>query len=77
MELELDPTIEYINEWYYKNYPGFYNIDFYKILADYSHNPKKYKTNKGVEEENEEYKVVSDEILSKKLRLDNNNSNGL
>ena len=25
-------------------------INCYKILADYSHNPEKYKTDKGVEE---------------------------
>lgn len=42
MELELYSTIEYTPGWYYTKYPKFYNIDCYKILSDYSHNPDRY-----------------------------------
>lgn len=36
-------TIPYSAEWYYKLYPGFYNEECYKIMADYSAHPEKYK----------------------------------
>ena len=52
MELELYSNIEYTAGWVYQNFPGFYNIDCYKILADYSQNPSKYRT-VGVEESQE------------------------
>ena len=53
MELELYSTIEYTAGWYYRNFPGFYNIECYKILADYSHNPNKYISENGVGESKE------------------------
>ena len=40
-DLELYSTIEYTPGWYYQHYPGFYNIESYKILADYSQHPEK------------------------------------
>lgn len=49
-------TIPYSAEWYYKLYPGFYNEECYKIMADYSAHPEKYQFNQipegdeGVEE---------------------------
>ena len=72
MELELYSTIEYTPGWYYRNFPGFYNIDCYKILADYSHNPGKYTLVSGVEESKEQ-----EERITKKITLDDNNHNGL
>ena len=45
-------NIEYTPAWYYKHFPGFYNIECYNILADYSEHPEKYVTDEeeGVEE---------------------------
>ena len=64
--------------WYYRNSPGFYNIDCYKILADYSQNPNTYKVNGGVEESKDtEEQEYEEERLNKTIRLDNNNNNGL
>ena len=79
MELELYSTIEYTAGWYYRNFPGFYNIDCYKILADYSHNPSKYTLECGVEEckEEQEQEDNSDERVHKKIRLGDNNHNGV
>ena len=37
-------NIEYTPAWYYKQFPGFYNIECYNILADYSEHPEKYVT---------------------------------
>ena len=66
MELELYSTIEYTAGWYYKHYPGFYNIECYKILSDFSHNPEKYvgveETKEHTEEDDEE------EFVSRKKR---------
>ena len=76
MELELYSTIEYTAGWYYRNFPGFYNIDCYKILADYSHNPSKYIVDGGVEESKEQGEHT-EERITKKIRLDDNNHNGL
>ena len=77
MELELYSTIEYTAGWYYRNFPGFYNIDCYKILADYSHNPSKYVSDSGVEETKEHQEDNRDERVYEKIRLDDNNHNGL
>jgi hypothetical protein len=44
-------NIEYTPAWYYKHFPGFYNVECYNILADYSQHPEKYtKDGEGVEE---------------------------
>ena len=52
MDLETFATIEYTPAWYYKNFPGFYNVECYNILADYSQHPEKYSKleDEGVEE---------------------------
>ena len=61
MDLDLYSTIEYTPGWYYRNYPGFYNIECYKILADYSQHPEKYRLNdEGVEESKNE-ELVNEE----------------
>ena len=77
MELELYSTIEYTAGWYYRNFPGFYNIECYKILADYSHNPNKYILEDGIEESKEPQEDDNDEQVHKKIRLSDNNHNGL
>jgi len=81
MELELYSTIEYTAGWYYRNFPGFCNIDCYKILADYSHNPSKYILESGVEEskgvEDQDFTEEEQERTNKKIRLSDNISNGL
>ena len=81
MELELYSTIEYTAGWYYRNFPGFYNIDCYKILADYSHNPSKYILESGVEEskgvEDQDSTDEEQERTNKKIRLSDNIGNGL
>ena len=77
MELELYSTIEYTAGWYYQHYPGFYNIDCYKILADYLHNPDKYSLVGGVEESKDEQQDTHNEQVYKKIRLTDNNNNGL
>jgi hypothetical protein len=41
-DLELYSTIEYTPGWYYKKWPGFYNIECYKVLAHYSAHPEEY-----------------------------------
>ena len=66
MELELYSTIEYTAGWYYRNFPGFYNIECYKILADYSHNPSKYIRESGVEESKEREEHTQEERIIKK-----------
>ena len=49
--METFATIEYTPAWYYKHFPGFYNVECYNILADYSQHPEKYtKDDEGVEE---------------------------
>ena len=50
MSLDLYTTIEYSPGWYYQKFPGFWNLECYKILSDYSMHPEKY-TDPGVEEE--------------------------
>ena len=78
MELKLYSTIEYTAGWYYRNYPGFYNTKCYKILVDYSHNPKKYVIEEGVEEsKEEEQEQRNEERHNKKIRLQNNINHGL
>ena len=77
MELELYSNIEYTAGWYYQNYPGFYNIECYKILADYSHNPSKYVSESGVEESKEQNEHTEEERITKKIRLGDNNHNGI
>ena len=85
MELDLYSTIEYTAGWYYRHFPGFYTIDCYKILADYSQNPSKYisvcgvEESKGVEcvEEERDSNNEEQERTNKKIRLSDNISNGL
>jgi hypothetical protein len=85
MELELYSTIEYTAGWYYRNFPGFYTIDCYKILADYSQNPSKYTLESGVEEskgveyteEERDSAEEEQERTNKKIRLSDNIGNGL
>ena len=85
MELDLYSTIEYTAGWYYRHFPGFYTIDCYKILADYSQNPSKYTSvcgveeSKGVEcvEEERDSNNEEQERTNKKIRLSDNISNGL
>ena len=85
MELDLYSTIEYTAGWYYRHFPGFYTIDCYKILADYSQNPSKYTSECGVEEskgvecteEERDSTNEEQERTSKKIRLSDNISNGL
>ena len=52
MDLETFASIQYTPAWYYKNFPGFYNVECYNILADYSQHPEKYTKpeDEGVEE---------------------------
>jgi hypothetical protein len=55
-DLELYSTIEYSPGWYYKKFPGFYNIECYKILSQYSHHPESFQSSQmedGVEESKE------------------------
>jgi hypothetical protein len=53
-DLELYSTIEYSPGWFYKKYPGFYNMECYKILSHYSHFPEQYQQqDNGVEETKE------------------------
>jgi len=49
-DLELYSTIHYTPGWYYKKWPGFYNMECYKVLAHYSAHPEEYH---GVEENKE------------------------
>ena len=41
-ELDYYSNIEYTAGWYYNQFPKFYNVECYKILADFSNNPEKY-----------------------------------
>ena len=62
MDAETFSSIENAPAWYYKHFPGFYNIECYNILADYSNHPDKYSTcNDGVEEEKQHYGCDKDE----------------
>lgn len=83
MELELYSTIEYTPGWYYTKYPKFWNVECYKVMSDYSHNPEKYaKENDNLPEDGvEETKdccmdlldieeEVSNEDCHKRKRLD-------
>ena len=56
---------------------GFYNLECYKILADYSHNLSKYVLEGGVEESKEQDGYPQEERHNKKIRLDNTINNGL
>ena len=83
MDLETFASIEYTPAWYYKNFPGFYNVECYNILADYSQHPEKYvKDDEGVEEtksieENENTFIVEqhndepNEHVNKKCKISN------
>ena len=84
MDLETFASIEYTPAWYYKHFPGFYNIESYNILADYSEHPEKYVTyEQGVEEtkndeqfhnvlnETEHDDDESDEHVNKKCKICN------
>ena len=46
--METLATIEYTPAWYYKHFPGFYNVECYNILADYSEHPEKYTVDENV-----------------------------
>jgi hypothetical protein len=54
-ELEYYSNIEYTAGWYYNQFPKFYNIECYRILADFSNNPERYL---GVEEVKESEVVL-------------------
>ena len=41
-EIELYSRIPYTPGWYYTKFPGFWNVDCYKVFADYSLHPDKY-----------------------------------
>ena len=76
MDSEPFGNVEYTPAWYYKHFPGFYNIECYNILADYSNHPEKYATDDGgVEEEktdnNAEDDNETDERVNKKLKISN------
>ena len=43
-------NIEYTPAWYYKKFPGFFNVECYKILAAW---------NQGVRDENKKRKIES------------------
>ena len=75
-DLELYSTIEYTPGWYYKHFPGFYNIECYKILADYSQNPDKYQIEEGVEEQKGEQEE-SPTPSRKKIRVSEKSEDGL
>ena len=65
MELELYSTIEYTPGWYYTRFPGFYNVECYRILSDYSLNSEKYT---GIEE-SKESEPECIEPSTKKIRV--------
>ena len=48
---------------------GFYNLECYKILADYSHNLSKYVLEGGVEESKEQEGYTQDEQHNKKNKI--------
>ena len=57
-DLALYSTITYSPGWYYKKWPGFYNMECYKVLAHYSEHPEAYQ---GVEESKEHEMSVEEE----------------
>ena len=66
--METFATIEYTPVWYYRHFPGFYNVECYNIFADYSQHPEKYtKDDEGVEEtkniEESEHVITSEESI--------------
>ena len=69
-DLSLYSTIEYTPGWYYTHFPGFYNIECYKILSDFSNHPEKYCDN-GTEESKDDCEdKYEHEHTKKKIRLD-------
>jgi hypothetical protein len=42
-ETALYSTIPYTPGWYYNKFPGFWNVECYKVLSDFSNNPEKYQ----------------------------------
>ena len=71
-DLSLYSTIEYTPGWYYTHFPGFYNIECYKILSDFSNHPEKYCDN-GTEESKDNDSCEDEyerEHMKKKIRLD-------
>ena len=77
-------NIEYTPAWYYRHFPGFYYVESYNILADYSQHPEKYTKDddEGVEEtkniEASEHTFTSeesndevDEHVNKKYKISN------
>ena len=83
MAMETFANIEYTPAWYYRHFPGFYNVECYNILADYSQHPKKYtKDDEGVEETQnvkesehfitlEESNDEANEHVNKKCKINN------
>ena len=75
MDTEPFATIEYTPAWYYKHFPGFYNVECYNILADYSSNPEKYTSvvQEGVEEQKNDTCIkeesTDDEHVNKKVKI--------
>ena len=65
MDIELYSTVEYTPGWYYHHFPGFWNVECYRILSDYSFHPEKYV--KDVMEEDEE-EATTDEDEENKNR---------
>ena len=53
-ELEYYSNIEYTAGWYYNHSPKFYNIQCYRIMADFSNNPEKYLGT----EETKEHEII-------------------
>ena len=51
METELYSTLDYSPGWYYKKWPGFYNVDCYKILSEYSYHPERFDPAVSMEKE--------------------------
>jgi hypothetical protein len=65
-------TIRYSPGWYYQRWPGFYNYDCYRVLADFSMHPEKYL---GVEEskENDMMECDTDESVNKNSKRKHEN----
>ena len=64
MESDLYSTIEYSPGWYYQKFPGFWNVECYKILSEYSFHPEKYAPLEQVKEEGiEETKSNGNDVL--------------
>ena len=61
-------------EWYFKRWPGFYNDECYRILADYTAHPEKYLSKQedlstGVEETKENIEEMDSENKNRKRKV--------